>query len=49
MFGNVREVLISTRKWETVLTTGCGYLKIDRLGIDTLRTASTKLRSRYIG
>ncbi len=50
MSGDMREVLIGRQKWETVLATGCGYQKIDRPGVDTLRTTSrAKSGSCYIG
>ena len=49
MSGDMREVLIGRQKWETVLATGCGYQKIDRPGVDTLRTTSREVGSCYIG
>lgn len=50
MLADMCEVFISRQERETVLTTGCGYQKIDWPGINTLRAAtSTKPRSRYIG
>ncbi len=40
MPGDMRKVLIGCQKRETVLATGCGYQKIDRPGVDILRTTS---------
>jgi hypothetical protein len=50
MLGDMREVLISGQKRETILATGCSDQKIDGPRVDAFRaTSSAESRSRYIG